>query len=153
MAPIYDPPTMNERDADAIRRLIHAYGDAVLARDAVAWGELWTEDGRWELGLGRVIEGRAAIVDHWRTSIANYQHVVQLYLSNTATIDGDTAAGRAYLVELNVPVDGDRRILVAWYDDTYRRTAAGWRFSGRSLTRLYVGAPDLAGQFFGPDVA
>ena len=143
---------MSEHDADAIRRLLHAYGDAVLAQDADAWGELWTDDGRWELGPGRVIEGRGAIVDHWRTSIANYRHVVQLYLSSTATIDGDAAAGRAYLVELNVPVVGDRRILVAWYDDGYRRTDEGWRFSSRSLSRLYVGAPDLAGQFFGPDV-
>jgi uncharacterized protein (TIGR02246 family) len=141
---------MSERDADAIRRLIHAYGDAVLARDADAWGALWTEDARWGLGPDRVIEGREAIVDHWRTSIANYRHVVQLYLSTTATIDGDAAAGRAYLVELNVPVDGDRRILVAWYDDDYRRTDAGWRFSVRSLNRLYAGAPDLAGQFFEP---
>ncbi len=106
----------------------------------------------WELGAGRVIEGRAAIVDHWRTSIANYRHVVQLYLSSTATIDGDAATGRAYLVELNVPVDGDRRVLAALYDDTYRRTAGGWLFSSRSLTRLYAGAPDLSGQFFGPDL-
>jgi uncharacterized protein (TIGR02246 family) len=138
------------QDSDSIVRLLHAYGDAVLARDAEAWGETWTEDGRWELWPGRVIEGRAAIVEHWRTSIANYRHVVQLYLSNTATVDGDAAAGRAYLVELNVPVDGERRILVAWYDDTYRRTDAGWRFASRALTRLYVGAPDLGGQFFRP---
>jgi uncharacterized protein (TIGR02246 family) len=144
---------MSEHDTDAIRRLLHAYGDAVLAQDAVAWREVWTEDGRWELAPGRVIEGRDAIVDHWRTSTASYRHVVQLYLSSTATIDGDAAAGRAYLVELNVPMDADRRILVGWYDDTYRRTDAGWRFSARSLTRLYVGAPDLAGQFFGPGVA
>jgi uncharacterized protein (TIGR02246 family) len=138
------------QDSDAIVRLLHAYGDAVLARDAEAWADTWTEDGRWELGAGRVIEGRTAIVEHWRASIANYRHVVQLYLSNTATVESDTAAGRAYLVELNVPVDGDRRILVAWYDDTYRRTDAGWRFSSRALTRLYLGAPDLGGQFFGP---
>jgi uncharacterized protein (TIGR02246 family) len=139
---------MSERDADAIRRLLHAYGDAVLARDATAWGDTWTEDGRWELGPGRVIEGRAAIVEHWRTSMANYRHVVQVYLSSTATIDGDAAEGRAYLIELNVPVDGDRRILVGWYEDTYRRIDDGWRFAGRSLTRLYAGAPDLSGQFF-----
>jgi ketosteroid isomerase-like protein len=141
---------MSQPDADAIVRLLHAYGDAVRARDGGAWGNTWTEDGEWKLGPDRVIEGRDAIVDHWRASMANYRHVVQLYLSNTATIDGDTAAGRAYLVELNVPVDADRRILVGWYDDTYRRTDDGWRFSSRSLTRLYVGAPDLTGRFFGP---
>jgi uncharacterized protein (TIGR02246 family) len=140
---------MDDHDPDAIRRLLYAYADAVLDRDAAAWGALWTEDAVWELGPGRVLEGRATIVDHWRTSLAGYRQVVQLYLSSTATIDGDVAAGRAYLVELNVPNEGDRRVQVAWYDDSYRRATEGWQFSRRSLTRLYAGAADLTGQFFG----
>ena len=141
---------MDDRDSDAIRRLLHTYADAVLERDEAAWGALWTEDATWELGPGRVVEGRSAIVDLWRTSLAAYRHVVQLYLSNTATIDGDTATGRAYLVELNVPMQGERRMLVASYDDTYRRVSGEWLFSSRSLRKLYAGAPDLSGQFFGP---
>ncbi len=43
-------------------------------------------------------------------------------------------------------------MLVGWYDDAYRRTADGWRFSAPRPRRLYAGAPDLSGQFFGPDV-
>ena len=31
--------SMTDTDADAVRRLLHAYGDAVLARDARAWGD------------------------------------------------------------------------------------------------------------------
>ena len=139
---------MNERESDAIRRLLHAYGDTVLARDADAWGALWTDDAVWTLGPDRSIEGRDAIVDHWRTSIGKYDRVVQLYLSSTATIDGDEAAGRAYLVELNVPVEGARRVLVGFYDDTYRQDADGWQFASRALTKLYAGAPDLSGEFF-----
>lgn len=38
---------MIERDDDAVRRLLYAYGDAVLARDAAAWGGLWTDDAVW----------------------------------------------------------------------------------------------------------
>lgn len=142
---------MDERDADAIRQLLHAYGDAVLAVDHVAWGQLWTDDSRWELGPDRVLEGRHAIVDHWRDAMRAYRRVVQLYLSNTATIDGDDAEGRAYLVELNVTAGGDRVMLVGWYDDTYRRTPDGWRFTARSLERLYRGPADLSGTFFGID--
>lgn len=142
---------MNQPDADAITRLLHAYADAVLARDEVAWGGLWTDDARWVLGPGRVIESRRAIIDHWRTSIDAYRHVVQLYLSNTATVEDDEAAGRAYLVELNVPVEGDRRVMVGWYEDEYRRTAEGWRFTSRALEKLYSGAADLSGTFFGLD--
>jgi uncharacterized protein (TIGR02246 family) len=145
---------MNERDGDAIRRLLHAYGDAVLDRDAAAWGALWSDDATWTLGPGRQLEGREAIVDHWRSSIAKYRRVVQVYLSSTATIDGDDAEGRAYLLELNVPVDGHRRVMVGYYDDTYRRDdradGRGWRFASRSLTKLYAGAPDLSGDFLPP---
>jgi uncharacterized protein (TIGR02246 family) len=137
-------------DHDAIRKLLHDYGDAVLARDEAAWGATWTHDAVWVLGPDRQIAGRDAIVEHWRASIGNYRHVVQLYQSSTAAVDGDDAAGRAYLVELNVPVEGDRRILVGWYDDRYRRTDEGWRFSSRALVKLYAGATDLSGQFFGP---
>ena len=43
-------------------------------------------------------------------------------------------------------------MLVGWYDDAYRREAGRWLFSRRSLNRLYAGAPDLSGQFFGPAV-
>ncbi|MET0323731.1 MAG: nuclear transport factor 2 family protein [Ilumatobacteraceae bacterium] len=143
---------MFDRDSDAVRRLLYAYGDAVLARDARAWGALWTDDAVWEIGPDRRVEGRDAIVGLWRTAMADYRHVVQLYTSSTATIDGDEAVGRAHLVELNVPVEGDRRTLVGWYDDDYRRTAEGWRFSRRALHRLYAGAADLSGQFFGVEL-
>jgi ketosteroid isomerase-like protein len=142
---------MSQRDADAITRLQYAYADAVLASDEAWWGSLWTEDARWDLGPDRAIDGRAAIVEHWRGSIATYRRVVQLYLSSTATIDGDEAHGRAYFVELNVPVDGDRRVLAAYYDDRYRRSAEGWRYASRTLGRLYQGLPDLSGTFF-PDI-
>jgi len=142
---------MSERDADSIRRLLHAYGDAVLARDEAAWAALWTHDGVWELGPDRINRGRDAVVAQWRESLAKYRHVVQLYLSSTATVDGDEATGRAYLVELNVPVEGERRVFVGWYDDTYRRTSGSWQFSRRTLNRLYSGAPDLSGTFFTPD--
>ena len=110
----------------------------MLASDEAWWGSLWTEDARWDLGPDRVIDGRNAIVEHWRGSIANYRRVVQLYLSSTATIDGDEASGRAYFVELNVPVEGDRRMLAAYYDDTYRRTSRGL-----ALRQPHVGPPVL----------
>ena len=42
-------------------------------------------------------------------------------------------------------------MLVASYDDTYRREAGHGCSPAASLNRLYAGAPDLSGQFFGPD--
>jgi hypothetical protein len=33
------------------------------------------------------------------------------------------------------------------YADTYSRTAAGWRFTSRALTKYYAGPPDLSAAF------
>ena len=44
--------------------------------------------------------------------------------------------------------DGTRQVLAGHYDDTYRRTPEGWRFTSRRLTKYYAGPPDLLGEFF-----
>lgn len=138
-------------DHSAIKRLLYAYADAVLTHDADAWGSTWTDDAVWELGPGREVHGKDAIVGLWIDAIAKYEHVVQLYQSSEATIDGDTACGRAYLVELNVPVDGPPRTMAGYYSDEYARTVDGWKFTSRRLRVLYSGPADLSGRFFTRD--
>ena len=137
-------------DADAIRRLLFAYSDGVLHRDVERWRRLWTDDATWVLDPERAVAGIDAIVEQWLTAMDAYEHVVQVYLGNTATIDGASGDGRANFVELTVPVGRPRRCVVGWYDDEYRRTPDGWRFSRRVLQRLYAGPPDLSGSFFHP---
>jgi hypothetical protein len=95
----------------------------------------------------RNVVGRDAIVDMWRASVAKYAHVVQLYLACTFDVDGDAATGRCELQEFNVVADGSRRVFAGHYDDTYRRTPEGWRFTSRRLTKYYQGPPDLMGEF------
>jgi hypothetical protein len=136
-------------DRDALIQLHHRYADAVrsgIEAGAEAWAATWTDDGHWELP-GRSVHGRDAIVALWRTSMAKQVHVVQLYLSSTFDIDGDTASGRVQLVELVDSVDGSRGMLAGHYDDTYRRTPDGWKFASRTLTTYYRGATDLSGTF------
>ena len=145
------PVTWTIADADAIRRLLHAYADAVLARDEAAWGALWTEDRRGSSALAVSIEGRS------RSSITGARRW-PLPPRRPALPEQHRHDRRRR------PPPGGRtsssstcrwRVTVAcWpasYDDAYRRAAGRWWFSGRSLNRLYAGAPDLSGQFFGPD--
>jgi uncharacterized protein (TIGR02246 family) len=139
---------MTMTDESALIALSLEYADAVRAQDAERWGATWTDDARWVLGPDREVVGREAIAELWRTSIAKYTTVVQLYQACTFDVDGDTATGRCTLVELNVVADGSRKILAGHYDDTYRRTPGGWRFTSRELTRYYAGTPDLLGEFF-----
>jgi uncharacterized protein (TIGR02246 family) len=141
---------MSTSDESALIALSLEYADAVRARDADRWAATWTEDARWVLGEGRSVEGRDEIVDMWRTSLAKYDAVVQQYHTATFDIDGDAATGRFEFSELNVKADGGRHVLAGHYRDTYRRTADGWRFTSRQLTKYYAGPPDLTGEFVTP---
>lgn len=140
---------MSVSDRDALVALHHRYADAVRAGAEAGeadWAATWVPDATWVLP-GRSVTGLDDILALWRTSMAKQVHVVQLYLSATFDIDGDTASGRAQLVELVSSVDGTQGMLAGHYDDTYRRTADGWRFASRALTIYYRGAPDLSGTF------
>lgn len=139
-------------DHDALVALNHAYGDAVRAgveTGADAWGATWADDCVWELP-GRRVEGRAAIVDLWRVALGKYEQVVQLYMAPSFTVNGDTASGRVPLMELIDEGNGKRAVMAGHYDDTYRRTADGWKFTSRVLTIYYRGAADLSGHFLRP---
>ena len=140
---------MTASDDSALIALSLEYADAVRSLDADRWGATWTDDARWVLGPDREVAGRDAIVELWRTAISQYSTVVQVYQACTFDVDGDTATGRCTLVELNVVADGSRKFLAGHYDDSYRRTPDGWRFTSRELTRYYAGTPDLLGEFFG----
>ncbi len=141
---------MAQSNESALVSLSQAYADAVRRGDADAWGALWTDGAVWVLGPGREIVGKEAIVATWRQSLAKYSRVVQMYLSSSFQIDGDTASGRIQLVELIEVADGTRRILAGHYDDQYVHAGGAWRFSGRALTQYYAGPPDLGGAFFTP---
>lgn len=141
---------MSTSDESALAALSMEYADAVRANDADRWGATWTDDARWHLGPDRDVTGRQAIVDTWTAAIARYARVVQVYGACSFDVDGDVASGRCTFQELNIVADGSRYVMAGHYDDTYRRTADGWRFTSRRLTRYYHGPPDLTGTFTTP---
>lgn len=119
-------------DELAIRRLVAAYTDGVNQRDAHAWGDVWTDDGRWDLA-GHIYKGRDDIVVRWKEALASYRTVFQLTTDGVVTLDGDQATGRWYVMERNVRRDDSVVELWGWYDDRYVRTRAGWRLQTRVL--------------------
>jgi ketosteroid isomerase-like protein len=128
---------------------VHHYADAVCRRDADRWASCWADDAVWVLDDERQMRGRDAIVRQWLTEMAKYQAVIQL-VANGDSVSNDTdGTGRWYVHEYNRRADGSSAILVAYYDDAYRRTGGDWLFARRELTRLYQGAPDLTGVFAG----
>jgi hypothetical protein len=134
---------------DTIEHLVHLYADAVVRRDAEQWGATWAPDAVWDLGRGRRVEGREAIVALWTSAMGGFAAVVQNVVNGMATLDHEagTGTGRWYIIEHFQRADDTRGILLAHYDDTYVRVDGGWHFSGRELAVHYGGPSDLSGTF------
>jgi hypothetical protein len=134
----------------AIRELVHRYSDAVVHRDATSWGSCWAADATWNLGRGRAVEGREAIVALWCSAMGTMEAVVQM-VHNGAVQAGDEpgqATGRWYIDERFRRATGENGILLAHYDDRYVRGDNGaWRFADRTLRAHYIGAADLSDTF------
>ncbi len=136
-------------DYVAIERLIHRYADAVIHRNGVQWGSTWAEDASWDLGRGRLVEGRDAILKLWYGAMAGMHAVVQVVHSGEVHYgeSSDRAAGRWYINEWFRRSDGTNGMLLAHYDDEYVRIDGQWVFSRRFLQTHYAGAPDLSADF------
>lgn len=134
---------------EAIAELVHRYADAVVHRDEAQWAATWAEDATWELGRGRRVEGRAAIVGMWNGAMDGFKAVVQNVLNGSVDLDDQSGhgSGRWYVLEHWLLADDSRGILLAYYDDTYTRTDDGWRFASRQLVVQYMGPPDLSAPF------
>ena len=132
-----------------INDLVHTYADAVVRRDAAQWSSTWAADAVWELGRGRRVEGRDAILALWNSAMDNFAAVVQNVVNGTAEIDlaAGAGAGRWYIIEHWQRADNSRGILLAYYDDTYVCVDGRWLFASRELVVQYSGPPDLSGVF------
>ena len=126
-------------DRLAIRELIEHYADAVMQRDADAWGEVWAEDARWSLpeyeGL-ELLEGRDNIVAGWISSMGDYPGLVYIATPGAIEVSGDTASARTYTSEMFPGQDGGMLRVRGQYDDELRKEAGRWFFTYRVYQTL-----------------
>jgi len=132
-----------------ITDLLHRYADAVVRRDPDQWSSTWAVDAVWELGRGRRVEGRDAILGLWNSAMDGFRAVIQNVVNHTADLDdaAGTGTGRCYIMEHWVRTDDSRGILLAHYDDRYVRFDGTWLFASRELVIHYGGPPDLSAPF------
>jgi ketosteroid isomerase-like protein len=135
---------VSPEDDVAIRALLADMLDAVARGDAEAWGSCWTPDGVWVIpGFGELVGTDA--VERFAELRGGYELCIQALLSGRAEVDGDVGTGRWYFRELQRSIGGEGNELIGCYDDEYRRTPAGWRFSRRRFWIVYRGPVALDG--------
>ena len=74
-----------------------------------------------------------------------WDYLVQTTHPGTIQVEGDTAAGRAYVLSFGQMRDGNSHLNYSVYHDRYRRTPDGWKFSDRADEVRYLDTTPLAG--------
>lgn len=152
-SPVPDGSFLNAVEADSVEdrlsilHLISVYSHLVDDFDPATWGELFTEDARFEIRYARdatgdtiVVEGRDAILgvivprqSRFRGLGIQRRH----FLTNPVVLDNpsDSARVMAYLMLANIdPEHGMQIEGTGRYDGIVVRTAAGWKIQQWRLT-------------------
>jgi ketosteroid isomerase-like protein len=133
-------------DRVEIEALRGEFTDAVMMRDYDRLASLFTED-----GVVRIphINEEAVRREEIRAGVERLQglwdYFVQTTHAGTIQLEGDTAAGRAYISELGQLRDGRSQLNHSVYHDRYERTAAGWKFTERVYEVRYLDTTPLGG--------
>jgi ketosteroid isomerase-like protein len=142
--------TINDFQAIADRVEIEAlrgeFTDAAMMRDRARLASLFTPDGVLRMpNIPAELVGREEIRAGGERLQAQWEFFVQITHPGTIQLDGDTAAGRAYIHELARARDGRQGLNYAIYHDRYRRTPDGWKFTERVYEVRYLDTSPLAG--------
>jgi ketosteroid isomerase-like protein len=125
-------------DRVEIEALRGEFTDAVMMRDFDRCWSLFTPDGVVRIPPGAELAGQ----DELRAGGERLQGLLDFFVQTTQPgtirLDGDTAAGRAYISELRHGHDGRSELSYAVYHDRYRRTPDGWKFTERVYELKYL---------------
>jgi uncharacterized protein (TIGR02246 family) len=139
------------QDRLAIRELVSSYAAAASRKDVAALQALFVDDAR-VCGVAQAVEGgddligRAAIGGFFGRMFEQVESVTQMPHTADVRVTGDTASASCDIVEY-VKYGGAPGfvIVVAHYDDSFRRTEGGWRFALRRFTmRIMSQVPEAA---------
>lgn len=133
-------------DEQAIRALTAAYTDAINRSDIDDVARVYDDDATFTMMDRPTVAGRGAILDTLRSTVVRYSMIMQLVHSGVVQVDGARARARArwQITEHQISLDGTARFVAGRYEDELVRRADGWKFSSRTFTARYLGAPDLS---------
>lgn len=134
----------------ACQKLQMLYGVHADRGESAAFTQLFAPDGSVEVPEAPAFVGHDAIFASMEA--LNAQGVTMRHVMTNpvvTVVDGETATGSCYLTVYNSRAEPDaggaRPIALpatmGEYADTFRRTADGWRFQSRVLTRVFRPPP------------
>ncbi|ANY25248.1 nuclear transport factor 2 family protein [Gordonia terrae] len=134
-------------DLRAIENLKYRYLRSLDTKDWTTFASTLTVDVTGNYGEGLSFSDRDELVGYMQTNVGPAVITEHRVAHPEIEIDGDTAHGRWYLQDRVIVAEFSFMLIgAAFYDDTYRRTADGWRISSTGYDRTYeatIGLADL----------
>ena len=118
-----------------IRQLVARYAYAVDtgADGGAVYASLFAPDGAFVDRAGREIRGREALAELARRNTRGAQSAFHFIVNHVIEPSPEGATGRQYLLQLRIGETGRPNDVFGGgtYEDTYVKTADGWRFTRR----------------------
>ncbi len=134
-------------DLRAIENLKYRYLRSLDTKDWATFSSTLTAEVTGNYGEGLAFSNRDELVGYMRENVGPAVITEHRVAHPEIEIDGDTARGRWYLQDRVIVAEFSFMLIgAAFYDDTYRRTADGWRISSTGYDRTYeatIGLADL----------
>jgi ketosteroid isomerase-like protein len=115
-------------DIEEIRTLRMRYHQRMNDGGFRAAAELYTDDAYVDFQALADARGRAAIADLFDRLEKNVTFLKQFISSHIVTLHGDEASGVSYL-DARYAQEGKSIMAALKYEDKYRRTPEGWKFT------------------------
>jgi hypothetical protein len=131
-----------------VRQLHARYCDAVVRKDAAAFGDCFTEDCEWRIS-GRLLEGRTGSIHRIEQTFREARCIYIEFATPMLDIGpGGEVSARTYMNERCIWNDGRTNIVIGRYFERYAHHGDGLRFSWRLWQGLYTGPADLSGKCY-----
>lgn len=129
-------------DVEQIRGLRDLYHQFVNERQSERFKEIYAADGSTRLDAALHWRGIDEIVEGFRDLFVRVSFLTQFGHNHRITLAGDEASAISYL-DARYAAGSESLMVAARYDETYVRTAAGWRIRDTICTVLFAVSPTV----------